>query len=89
MASAATQPLRFQLFEQPIPADSSERLALASQAWAEFKTAEADVQRIDQILREGELTARRHNISRADQFNAWTRQTEAEKLLVRCLGLDS
>lgn len=80
MASAASQSL------PTIPADPAERLALAAQAYGELKRAETDVARIDSILAQGELAARRHNLSRADQFKAWGRKVDAERVLVACLG---
>lgn len=83
MASTAKQYL------PTVPADPAERLAVAAQAYGDLKRAETEVARIDVILAQGELAARRHNLSRADQFKAWSRQVDAARLLAACLGVQS
>lgn len=81
MATAAQ--VLLPLASQPIPADASERLALAAKAYAELKRAETEVARIEGILGQGEFSARRQG--RASQFLAWARKVDAEKLLTACL----
>lgn len=83
MASAANSLLH--PLPQPIPADAGERIALAHKSWLALEKAKAEVERVESILRQGEFAARRHNLSRADQFAAVTREVEARKLLVACL----
>lgn len=70
---------------QPIPADPGERIALAWQAWLELEKAGTDLDHVENILRLGEFAAKRHNLSRSDQFRAFTRKTDARNLLIACL----
>lgn len=68
-----------------VPADPAERLAMASKAYADYQSADSDLNRVERILSAGELAAKQRGVSRLDQFSAWNRRCAAEATLRACL----
>jgi hypothetical protein len=69
--------------------DSEHRLEIARAAYVVMKRAQSDLDQAEEVLRQGNLVAAARGISRADQFAAYTKKVEAQKLLERALGVAS